>query len=42
MLNSIYKAAVNVKEKVDSQVEYRKILKESTSNEAWNISNTKL
>jgi len=23
-------------------VEYRKILKESTSNEAWNISNTKL
>jgi epsin len=27
---------------VNTQVQYRSILKESTSNEAWNVSNTKL
>lgn len=27
---------------MNTQVEYRKILKESTSNEPWNVSNTKL
>jgi len=30
------------KDQVGTQIEYRKILKESTSNEPWNVSNTKL
>lgn len=42
MLNSIQKVAQNLKDQVGTQIEYRKILKESTSNEPWNVSNTKL
>jgi hypothetical protein len=30
------------KDKVNNVVEYQKVLKECTSNENWNISNTKL
>jgi hypothetical protein len=42
MFNKIYQAASDMKEKVANQVEYQKILKEATSNENWNISNSKL
>lgn len=33
---------INSKDKVGTQVEYQKVLKECTSNENWNISNSKL
>mmetsp|Transcript_3705 Transcript_3705/g.3635 ORF Transcript_3705/g.3635 Transcript_3705/m.3635 type:complete len:96 (+) Transcript_3705:11-298(+) len=42
MLNSIYKVANNIKDKYNNQNEWTSILKECTSNENWNISNTKL
>ena len=42
MLNQIYKAANQIKDQVNEQVQYRAILMESTSKDPWNISNTKL
>ncbi len=45
MLNSLYAAAGNLKDKGSSymaQPEYKKILTEATSNENWNIANSKL
>ena len=44
MLNSIYSTANNLKDKsgVFNTPEYKKILKEATSNENWNIANSKL
>lgn len=44
MLNSLYSAASNVKDKTGlfNSPEYKKILTEATSNENWNIANSKL
>jgi hypothetical protein len=47
MMNSLYAAATNLKDKtgalgVFNQPEYKKILTEATSNENWNIANSKL
>ena len=44
MMNSLYAAASNLKDKsgVFNVQEYKKILTEATSNENWNIANSKL
>ena len=46
MMNSLYNAASSIKDKsagmVFNQPEYKKILTEATSNENWNIANSKL
>jgi len=43
MINSMANAASNMKQKsFFSTPEYKKILQEATSNENWNISNSKL
>jgi len=44
MIKSIFNTANNLKEKsgVFQTAEYKKILKEATSNENWNIANSKL
>jgi len=43
MINSLYNAASNMKNKgIFSKSEFKGILSEATSNENWNISNSKL
>jgi epsin len=42
MLDSIVKAATELKEKVATKSEVVKILNEATNNDNWNISNSKL
>ena len=42
MIDSIFKAASELKEKVGGKSEIVKILSEATNNDNWNISNSKL
>jgi len=42
MIDSIVKAATELKEKVGNKSELNKLLTEATNNDNWNISNSKL